>query len=79
MAKHVQARAALGFVGLFDGGDDLRGHGQAEVGGDERGFQFLERRRVEFGRAGDDAFDFVRQLAVRFLQAGFEFGEKIPC
>ena len=73
--EHIQARAALRFVGLLDRADDLAGHGHAEVGGDQRGFQFLERRGVQFGRAGDDAFDLVRQLAVRLLQAGLEFCE----
>ena len=77
MANTSSPAPALGFVGLLHGGHDLRGHGQAEVGGDERGFQFFQRSPVEFGRAGDDAFDFVRQLAVRFLQAGFEFG-RVP-
>ena len=43
------ARRALRFVGLLDGGDDLRGDGHAEVGGDERGFEFLERSAVSFG------------------------------
>ena len=74
--EDIQARTALGFVGVFHGRDDLRGHGQAEVGGDERGFEFFERRGVQLGRTRDDAFDFVRQPAVGFLQAGFEFGEE---
>ena len=30
----------------------------------------------EFGRPRDDAFDFVRQLALSFLQAGLELGEE---
>ncbi len=74
--KHVRTGTALGFVGVLDGGHDLGGRAQAEIGGDERGFQFLERGGVEFGRACDDAFDFMRQLAVGFLQAGLEFLEK---
>ena len=45
--EHVQSRAALRFVSLFHGGDDLRSHGHAEIGGDERGFEFFERRRVK--------------------------------
>ena len=57
----------------------MRGHGHAEVGGDERGFDFFERLGGQLGRARDDALDFVRELGVRFLQAGFEFGEEIPC
>ena len=74
--KHVQILAALGFVGVLHSGDDLRGHGRAEVGGNQGGLEFIQRRRVQFGRARDDAFDFVRQPAVGFLQAGFEFGKQ---
>ena len=40
--EHVQSRAALCFVSLFHGGDDVRRHGHAEIGGDERGFEFFE-------------------------------------
>ena len=74
--EDVQAARPCDFVGLLDRRDDLRGHGHAEIGGDQRGFQFLEGLAVQPGRAGDDALDFVGELAVRLLQAGFEFGEK---
>ena len=76
--KHVQSRAALRFVSLFHGGDDVRRHGHAEIGGDERGFEFFKRCRDKLRRQRDDAFDFVRQLAVRFGQAGLEFLEIGP-
>ena len=73
--EHIQPRAALGFVGLLDRADDLAGHRHAQVGGDQRSLQLLQPRGVQFGRPGDDAFDLVRQLAVRLLQAGLELGE----
>ena len=70
------ARGALRFEGLLDGGDDLLRHGQAEVGGDEGVFELLQRFASQLGRARDDAFDLVRQLAVGLGQPGFEFGEE---
>ena len=33
--KNIQPGAALRFVGLFDGGENLGGHGRAQVGGDQ--------------------------------------------
>jgi len=64
--KHVQSRAALRFVSLFHSGEDVRRHGHAEIGGNERGFEFFERCRAKLWRQRNDAFDFARQLAVRF-------------
>ena len=66
--KNLRGGFPLVFLGLFDGGDDLLGHGHAEIGGDEGGFEFFQRFAGQFGRARDDAFDFVRQLAVRFCR-----------
>ncbi len=43
MANTSNPGVALRFVGFLDRGDDLVRHGHAEVGGDERGFEFLER------------------------------------
>ena len=43
MARYVQPGCALGFVGFLYRGDDLRGHCHAEIGGDERGFDFFQR------------------------------------
>jgi hypothetical protein len=65
-------RRGPGFRKPFDGGDDLGGHGRAQVGGDQGGFQFLQAAGGQFGRGGEDAFDFVGQLVVRFEQALFE-------
>ncbi len=64
------------FVGEFDGGHDLRGHGHTEIGGNERLLDFLERLGGQLGRTRDDAFDFVRELGVCLGEAGFEFGEE---
>jgi hypothetical protein len=74
--ENISAAGALGFVAFFYGRDNLRGHLHAEIGGEKGRFKILERGGVEPGRACDDAFDFVSQLAVRFLQAGFEFIEQ---
>src|SRR5207249_3643115 len=73
--EDVHAAAALGFVGLFDCGNDLVRDGEAEVGAEERGFAFLERGAGQFGRSADDAFDFMDEPGVGFLQAGFKFFE----
>jgi hypothetical protein len=48
----------------------------SQIGGDEGVFEFLKRFAGKFGRTRDDAFDFVRQLAVGLGKAGFEFGEE---
>ena len=74
--QKIQTRAALRFVIFFDGGNDLLRHRHAQIGGDERGFKFFNRVRRQFRRARDDAFDFVRELGVRFREAGFEFVKK---
>ena len=74
--KKIQPRAALRFVSLFDGGHDLRGHRHAQVGGDERGFEFLERVGGQLGRARDDAFDFVGELGVRFGRPALNLANK---
>ena len=71
--QHLQAGAALGFVGELDGADDLGGRGLAEVRRNQTGFQFFERGAGELWRGGDDALDFVGQFAVRFAQPLFEF------
>jgi hypothetical protein len=74
--EDVQSLATLGLVGLLDRLDNLRSHIHAEVRSDEGGFQIFKGVGVEPGGAGDDAFDFVRQLAMRFLQAGLELLEE---
>ena len=48
MANTSWPVVALGFVGQFDSGDDLQCHRQAHVSGDEGGFEFFERRCVQF-------------------------------
>ena len=73
--EDVHACAALGFVALFYRSDDLMGHGEAEIGAEQRGFEFLERGAGQLGRSADDAFDFVDQPAVSLVQAGFELVE----
>ena len=49
---------------------------QSQVRGDQRGFQLFKRFGIEPGRARNDAFEFVCEPAVGFLQAGLEFVEK---
>jgi hypothetical protein len=74
--EHIEAGGALRFVGFLHHRDNLRRHFHAEVGADERDFDFLQRGGVELGRTGDDALDLVRELVVRLGERGFEFGEK---
>jgi hypothetical protein len=74
--EHISARAALRLVSLLDRADNLSSHLRSQIGSDQRRFQFLEARGVQFGRAGDDAFDLVRQLVVCLLQASLEFREE---
>jgi len=76
MVKDIRPGAALGLVGFADGGDDLGGHLHAKVSADERRLDVLKGGRIELGGAGDDAFDFVRQLAMRFLQAGLNLAKR---
>ena len=71
----IRSCHALRFVGQFHRRHDLSGHGHAEVGGNQSLLDFFQRFGGQLGRARDDALDFVRELGVRFLQAGFEFGE----
>ena len=63
------------FVSLLDCGDDLPSRCEAQIGAEQSGFEFFERGAGQFGRTGNDALDFVDQLAVSLLQAGFEFVE----
>ena len=43
--EDIHSAAALSFVSSLDSGDDLRGHGHAEIGADQRGFEFFDARR----------------------------------
>ncbi|MFM1942855.1 MAG: hypothetical protein RI897_1837 [Verrucomicrobiota bacterium] len=70
--ENIDAGFALGFEGLAGGGDDGVGDGEAEVGAEEGGFEFLEGFWGEFRGAGDDAADFVDEPLVGFLESGFE-------
>ena len=47
--KDIRPGAALGLVGLLDCAENLAGHGHAQVGSNQRGFQFLERCGVSLG------------------------------
>ena len=41
--EHIGPGGAPGFIGQLDGGDDLVGHGRAEIGADQGVLEFLER------------------------------------
>src|ERR1051326_7474829 len=75
-AKNIQPGRTLCLVGFLHRLDYLSGHLHAEIGADKGGFEFFKGCSVQSRRASDYAFDFVGQLALGFLQAGPELGEK---
>ena len=74
--EDVEAAAALRFVGLLHGGENLLGHRHAEVGGEEGVLQLLDGLAGEFRRTGDDPFEFVAELGGGLVQASLDFGEQ---
>lgn len=52
----------LAFGAFAQGGDDLGGGGDADVGGDEDHLEFFEGGFVDFASKGDDAVDFFAEV-----------------
>jgi hypothetical protein len=71
--KHIQSGATLRFIGLFHGDRNLQRYGHAKIGADQGCLQFLQRRAGQLGRTGKDAFKFMRQFGMGFLETFFEF------
>ncbi len=58
---------------LADAVEDLVGGGDADIGADQRIFEFFEKIRVDLLAAGNDVFDAGNEPVARFLNAGLEF------
>ena len=74
--QHAAGLAAARLVRFADDIDDALGDGEAHVGGEQRGFEFLDVIAGEFGRAGDNPVDLSGQLGLRLFQTGKELAEQ---
>ena len=65
----------LAVYALPDAVEDLVGGRDADIGADERIFQFIEEVRIDLLAARDDVFKARDKSFARFLDAAFQFFE----